>query len=684
MASSRIEPILQHLRQTMLRRDEAGLTDGQLLERFLNENDAAAFEGLVRRHGRMVLGVCRRVVGDPHDADDCFQATFLVLVRKAASISPPDKVGNWLYGVAHTTAVRAKADKAKRQRRERHVSKMPEPEETVENHRDDEHELLDEELARLPEKYRTAIVLCDLEGRPRKEVARQMKIPEGTLSSRLTTGRRMLAQRLTRRGLAVSAGSLATILMHQAATACVPAALTTSTVKAALLVAAGKTITTAAVSLQAAILTEGVLKTMLLTKLKLATAATLLAVFLAGGAGLIYQTHGAESTPAIRADVPKPDKPASAAKAKTDQERLQGPWRCTKSIKDGKEDQDEEEWTFRDGTLRMKTSLPGTAGRISFWRYKLDTTATPKRIDMVIWEKDFTDKDLKYCEEKAEGIYALDGETLILCFGREEGKRPTAFEGKKGSALCTFHKAAGKKDTPRKQKKPNPRPKSATTPKAEENLPDIILHGGNTPQRYNEIFENVLDVLDDSFEIAYANRYEGRIESKPQRGAKDAIERRAIVGILCEDDGTYRVGVEVRKEKAADGKVAQPTGRDTELEQTIYRRLIELDRRRQTEEKGKREEGERKTPNEDRQNSLLLRNVHLDAKSSDRKISVVTLRGHARNLTNLPVATDAKIHVKGGNAFANLKIGMRLQIELSVRDEELVVTAIRQEKRAAK
>lgn len=194
MASRRVEPILQYLRRTMLRRDETGLTDGQLLERFLS-GDEAAFEALVRRHGQMVLGVCRRIVGDAHDADDCFQATFLVLVRKAASIVPRDKVGPWLYGIARTTAVRVKAARAKRQRRERDVSKLPDVEALGDGLRDEIHSLLDEELARLPEKYRTPIVLCDLEGRTRKDVARQLKIPEGTLSSRLTTARRMLAAR---------------------------------------------------------------------------------------------------------------------------------------------------------------------------------------------------------------------------------------------------------------------------------------------------------------------------------------------------------------------------------------------------------------------------------------------------------------------------------------------------------
>src|SRR5262249_25504826 len=156
------------------------------LEAFVSRREAAAFESLVRRHGPMVLGVCRRVLRDPHDAEDAFQAAFLVLARKAAAVSPPGMVGNWLDGVAHTTAVRLRAANARRRARERQVADMPQREAKQEGRQDDLHRLLDEELARLPDKYRVPVVLCDLEGRTRREVARQLELPEGTLSSRLT------------------------------------------------------------------------------------------------------------------------------------------------------------------------------------------------------------------------------------------------------------------------------------------------------------------------------------------------------------------------------------------------------------------------------------------------------------------------------------------------------------------
>src|SRR6478736_3981478 len=122
-----ISEVIQHLRRTVLLRDGAGLTDGQLLEDYLSRQDGAALAALVRRHGPMVWGVCRRILRDYHDAEDAFQATFLVLVRKAAFIVPREMVANWLYGVAHQTALKARATAARRKGRERQVIDMPEP-----------------------------------------------------------------------------------------------------------------------------------------------------------------------------------------------------------------------------------------------------------------------------------------------------------------------------------------------------------------------------------------------------------------------------------------------------------------------------------------------------------------------------------------------------------------------------
>jgi RNA polymerase sigma factor (sigma-70 family) len=157
----RIGSVIGHLRRTALLHDRNHLTDGQLLDRFLARREEAAFEALVLRHGPMVLGVCQRVLHNAHDAEDAFQATFLVLVRKAVSIVPRDRVGNWLYGVAHRTALKAKGDAARRRAREQQVKDLPRRE-PAEDLWWELRPLLDAELHRLPDNYRAAVVLCDL------------------------------------------------------------------------------------------------------------------------------------------------------------------------------------------------------------------------------------------------------------------------------------------------------------------------------------------------------------------------------------------------------------------------------------------------------------------------------------------------------------------------------------------
>src|SRR5262245_19364128 len=175
------------------------LTDGQLLHRFLAHRDEAAFAALVDRHGPMVQGVCRRALGNTADADDAFQAAFLVLVRKATALAGRPVLGDWLHGVARRTALKARTRAARRRAKERTSAG---PAQTPEDPRNDWLPLLDCELVRLPEKYRQAIVLCDLEGRTRDEAARQLGWPPGTVAGRLARGRALLARRLLRGTLA--------------------------------------------------------------------------------------------------------------------------------------------------------------------------------------------------------------------------------------------------------------------------------------------------------------------------------------------------------------------------------------------------------------------------------------------------------------------------------------------------
>jgi RNA polymerase sigma factor (sigma-70 family) len=289
--------VLAHLQQS-----GAGLSDRQLLACFVAARDEAAFAALVRRHGPMVLGVCRRVLHDFHHAEDAFQATFLVLARKAPSLAVGESLACWLYRVAYQTALRAGTVVSRRRAREREMEHVPHPEvmpaETL-----DWLPLLDRELSRLPEKYRAAIVLCDLEGRSRHEASRQLSIPEGTLSSRLAAGRKLLARRLAGCGVALSAGALAAALAPAAASAQVSTALVSSTAKAAALVVAGQV---AAVSTTAVILMREVMKAMLMKKLRLAAGAAILVAAL-GAVGLGTQAGGGSGT----AQAAQPDKPRS-------------------------------------------------------------------------------------------------------------------------------------------------------------------------------------------------------------------------------------------------------------------------------------------------------------------------------------------------------------------------------------
>jgi RNA polymerase sigma factor (sigma-70 family) len=280
------------------------MTDGQLLERFLSCRDEAAFAALLRRHGPMVWGVCRRALQRVEDAEDAFQATFLVLVRKGATVVPRERVANWLHGVARQTAVKARALASRRAACERQVPELPEPAAAGEGPWSDLRPLLDGELSRLPDRFRAVVVLCDLEGKTRREAAAALGVPEGTVAGWLSRARASLAARLTRRGVAPSGGALAVLLSRNGPAAGAPLGPVSSTLRAATLVAAGDAAAASAIPANVAALTEGVLRTMLVTRLKIAAAVLLLAFT---GLGLCA-SRGAFATA-------KADGPASAEAA---------------------------------------------------------------------------------------------------------------------------------------------------------------------------------------------------------------------------------------------------------------------------------------------------------------------------------------------------------------------------------
>src|SRR5207302_4195443 len=222
--------VRRHLRRAALRHDGGGMTDGQLLESFLTRRDQAAFAALVRRHGPMVLGVCRRVLRHALDAEDAFQATFLVLVHKAGSLEQPHLLAIWLHGVAYRTAQHARTRAARRCLHEREAAAMSAAASHLDPSQQDLLARLDEELQRLPDKYRAPLVLCYLEGKTHAEAARQLGWPIGSMSARLAKARDLLHRRLSGRPQAQPGLLLLPLaLVEQLGTAEVPVALMKST-----------------------------------------------------------------------------------------------------------------------------------------------------------------------------------------------------------------------------------------------------------------------------------------------------------------------------------------------------------------------------------------------------------------------------------------------------------------------
>jgi len=291
-----------------------GLADGPLLARFVARGEEAVFEAIVRRHGPMVWGVCRRILQDHHDAEDASQATFLVLARRAASVRPREKLGHWLYGVACRTARKARAARAKRRARETPMPVTPEAGTPTVDRPDDLLLRLDRELSRLPEKYRAPVVLCELEGLTHGEAAGRLGWPVGTLSGRLSRGRALLAGRLSRPGQRLSGGSLAVRLAEDAALVAVPRSWFAATARAACRSGKGAA---AAGSVPAGVidLTREVCRAMWISKLKLVAAVSAVTFTLAaGGAGVVFRTR-ADDRPDAKRSTPGEVPPAPLALA---------------------------------------------------------------------------------------------------------------------------------------------------------------------------------------------------------------------------------------------------------------------------------------------------------------------------------------------------------------------------------
>lgn len=291
MAKAPANLILRHLRRMVNSQALSEADDAQLLKRFVSCQDEAAFTVLVERHGPMVLRVCRTVLGHTQDAEDAFQATFLLLVRKAGSIHKQEAVASWLHGVAYRLAAKARTEAARRWAREKRTATLPAQESPSPAEWRELLTILDEELARLPETWRAPLILCYLEGKTHEDIARQLGSPLGTVRSRVARGRRLLQERLARRGLQFPAGAFVATAVASTASA-VPPSLLRLTIQSAVDGPAG--LAGDVISTQSQRLVEEGLQAMAGTKLKTVMALLLtVMVTLAGAGAFWHQTEGA-------------------------------------------------------------------------------------------------------------------------------------------------------------------------------------------------------------------------------------------------------------------------------------------------------------------------------------------------------------------------------------------------------
>jgi RNA polymerase sigma factor (sigma-70 family) len=390
-------------------------TDERLLRDYVASHDAGAFAALVRRHGGMVFRVCRRILWREQDVEDAFQATFLVLMRKAPSLSKPKLLGNWLYGVAYRIAGKIRYTNNRQRTREAPMVDLPAPEADHDVSWSDLRPVLDDELQRLPQRYRAPMVLFYLEGKSAEEVASALGRPRSTVLSQLARARERLRVRLARRNLALSTGVLASLLEVTASSeGAVPQRLLdwAQHTQAPSAAANG---TTAGVSAQARRLAQQALKDMRRRKL-LTMGSLLLAVLLALSVGIAAYRASLISPVAIE----QPD-PA------LDLERLQGVWQVIAVTFDGQVLPQER---FPFTRLRIQGDTIVHEGPVHNLEvtFRLYPEQNPKAIDM---------KSQGYHTETYNAIYALEGDTLTVC-RPDDDERPTEFASKPDSKMILY------------------------------------------------------------------------------------------------------------------------------------------------------------------------------------------------------------------------------------------------------
>jgi RNA polymerase sigma factor (sigma-70 family) len=405
-------PVLDFLRRLKPADPARQTPDAELLARFVVSRNEAAIAELVQRHGPLVWRLCVRVLGEAADAEDAFQAAFLVLARRAASVSRPELLANWLYGVAYRTALKVRDERRRRQiplQEERAVNNTTPLDEAS---RRELRERLDSELSQLPDRYRVPIVLHFLEGHTQEEVARMLGCPRPTIATRLTRACERLRTRLLHRGLTLSTGALGAALAEEASAA-LPLTLLEATVHAAPLFAAGGSILAPQA---AAAVAEGVLQTMFLIKIKFAFAGVLLVAVVAAGVSVL-------ASQGLTPDHPgQPEAFAPKAGARDDVvekelEKLQGTWVLTAVEWDGKAPapQDVTSDARREWSIRGNKFTDGQVGdqfKKSTGFLRIDARQTPRTMDL-------SPTEAFQPAETAYSIYDVQGDTLkVAQWGR--------------------------------------------------------------------------------------------------------------------------------------------------------------------------------------------------------------------------------------------------------------------------
>ncbi|HEV3386936.1 MAG TPA: sigma-70 family RNA polymerase sigma factor, partial [Gemmata sp.] len=437
MTGGKTEPAIRWLARRMNSESFGNQSDRQLVERFLIERNEAVFEVLVRRHGPMVYRVCWRVLQQSEDAEDAFQATFLILAQKLGTLRDRDCLASWLHGVAHRTALKARSLATIRKRHETLVpvpSTVPVDDLTWKELRS----VLDAELVRLPEKWRLPLILCYLEGRTQDEAAAQLGWSGNTLRRRLEEARAALGRTLDRKGFGPAA--LSAVLLSDCT--CCGIALPTATsalIDAAVVLATGRA-AGGIIPPKVAILTDGVLKAMPLKHHKIAMVLLVMGAIGTIGSAMHFHSGGEQQLNEARAEsqVEKPREAppktsAGPTQPKTDAEKMQGLWEVTERREDGMSLLFPNESTngslFIEGDeFFLSYMSKGTPMGGAIWKanFTLNSEATPKSIDLTTGGAKKPD---------TFGIYKLDGDDLLICLPREHpfARRPTEFTAEKGT-----------------------------------------------------------------------------------------------------------------------------------------------------------------------------------------------------------------------------------------------------------